>query len=166
MLVSPEVDNTVERSFRDGTPFAPLQDPEVDLFNSWLVGFAGNDLPHGDVRSLKSVSDMECMGEGYKNWLYWALKHLNTERTNTLQDMLDVIRRAGVAARYIGPAGSAREFDENLMGSALSTSADNYPDVATAIRSIFWPRGHPPLPTASLPRSNLRGDPGCEGREG
>ena len=44
--VDPEVGDTIERSFLDGTPLATLQDPKVALLNSWLVGFAGNDLPH------------------------------------------------------------------------------------------------------------------------
>ena len=69
--------------------------------------------------------------------LLGALKHLNTERNDALQDALDAIRRAGVAARYVRPAGSEREFDVNPMSSALSASADDYPDVATTIRSIF-----------------------------
>ena len=135
--VKPEVDKTIESSFLDNTPLVSLQNPKVALLNSWLVGFSGKDLPYGNVRSSKSASDMECMGNGYKNWYYWALKHLNTERNDALQDALDAIRRAGVAARYVRPAGSEREFAVNPMSSALSASADDYPDVATTIRSIF-----------------------------
>ena len=135
--VNPEVDNTIERSYLSNGPLATLEDPRIALLNSWLVGFTGKKLPCGDVRSLESASDMECMGGGFKNWHFWALKHLNTDHNDAFYDAIDAIHCASLAVRYIWPAGSTRDFDESLMGSALRVSAGEYPGVEASIQSIF-----------------------------
>ena len=135
--VNLEVDNAIERSYLNNGPLATLEDPRFSLLNSWLVGFAEKKIPRGDARSAKSASDMECMGEGFKNWLFWALKHLNTERNDALNDVIDAACRASLAVCYIRPADSMREFDESPVSSALSASTDEYPDVAASIRPIF-----------------------------
>ena len=106
--VNPEVDNAIDGSYLADGPLATLEDPRIAFLNTWLVGFEGEKLPCGDARSPESASDMECMGEGFKNLYFWTLKFLSTDRNDALHDALDAIRRAGQAVRYICPAGSTR----------------------------------------------------------
>ena len=66
------------------------------------------------------------------------LKFLGMDRNDALHDALNAIRHGGQAVCYnISTADSTREFDDSPIGSALSPSADEYPDVAAASRSIF-----------------------------
>ena len=102
-----------------------------------MVGFEGKKLPQGDVRSAESASDIECIGGAFKNWLFWALVHLNTERNDALHDAINATHCVGQGARYIQLADSIRKFDKSPIGSALSASNDDYPDVAASIQSIF-----------------------------
>ena len=125
--INPEEDEAIERSYLSNGTLASLEDPKIAFFTSCLVSFEGKKLPQGDVRSAASAFDMECMGGGFKNWLFWALKPLNTERYDALHDTINAIRRAGQGARYIQPTDSMRKFDESPMGSALSASADEWP---------------------------------------
>ena len=66
---------------------------------------------------------MGCIGWGFKNWLFWALKHLNTDHNDALHDPIIATHCAGLVVCYIWTAGSMREFDESPIGSALSASA-------------------------------------------
>ena len=59
--------------------------------------------------------------------------HLNTKRNDALHDTIDAIHCAGQGARYIQSADSIRKFDESPMGSALSASNNDYPNVAASI---------------------------------
>ena len=108
-----KVDNVIEGAYLADGPLATLEDPRIALLNSWLVGFAESKPPRGDARSPESASDMECMGGGFKDWHFWALKHLNTDRNDAFYDAINAIRRAGLVVCYIRPAGSTREFDDS-----------------------------------------------------
>ena len=167
--VNPEAKNAIERSYLVDGPLATLEDSRIALLNTWLVDFAGKKIPRGDACSPESAPDMKCMGGGFKNWLFWAFKHLNTDRNDALYDAIDAIRRAGLAVRYIRPTGSTREFDDtsSLMGSALSASAYKYPDIVAAIRSIFLGAGGPFAAHRVLSCGQHFRDDRChQGREG
>ena len=93
--IKPEVDEAIERSHLCNGLLADLEGPKTAFLTCWLVCFKEKKLPQDNVRSAESASDMECMGGGSKNWLFWALVHLNTERNDVLRDTIDAIHRAG-----------------------------------------------------------------------
>ena len=151
--VNPEASEAVEIARLRGGPLADEENVRIASLPCWLVAYKGMNLPQGDIRSDESASDLECMGAGYKIWYLWALKHVNTDRNDTLQNIIDDVKRDGTYERYVKPVDSPREFDASPMGSTLQAYASDYPDAAAVIRSTFM---------AEAPRPDLvRGVPGA-----